>query len=198
VRQEEEMNSDEAVGNGMQIRVMSQGANDIVYYDFTNAARTDQRELFDKKILVSDTIQKLNWKLTGQTRNILGYTCQQATAQRIGVRIMTNMDNGKLERKQVADTANITAWFAPDIAIPAGPDVPGQLPGLILALDINNGRTVYQALEISLKANIAAIVPPTKGKKVTPAEFREELDKMMKEMQKNNNGRNGQVIRIGS
>lgn len=109
------------------------------------------------------------------------------------------MENGKIERKEVVDTTNLTAWFAPDIAVPAGPDVQGQLPGLILALDLNNGRTVYQALEISPKVNLAAIVPPTKGKKVTPAEFRAERDKMLAERQKMNGGRgNSQVIRIGN
>ena len=195
-RIDEEISSDEAVGNGMQIRMVAQGANDIVYYDFATASRTDQREIFDKKFIVTDTISKLNWKLTGETKTILGYLTQQATAQRVGLRMQMNMENGKMERREVVDTTNLTAWFAPDIAIPAGPDVPGQLPGLILALDLNNGRVVYQALEVSPKANIAAIVPPTKGKKVTPAEFRTERDKMMAEMQKNNGGRGNQVIRM--
>lgn len=193
---EDEVSSDEAVGNGIQIRMVTAGANDIVFYDFSNGARLEQREIFDKKFLVNDTIARLNWKLTGQTKNILSYTCQQATAQRIGSRLQTTMENGKLERKEITDTSNLTAWFAPDIAIPAGPDVPGQLPGLILALDVNNGRVVYQALDISPKVNTAVIVAPVKGKKVTAAEFRTERDKMFQEMQKNNSGRGNQVIRI--
>lgn len=49
-RLDEEMSSDEAVGNGMQFRMVIMGANDIVFHDFTNASRTDQREFFDKKI----------------------------------------------------------------------------------------------------------------------------------------------------
>lgn len=195
-RIEEEISSDEAAGNGMQIRITAQGSNDIVYYDFTNASRTDQREIFDKKFIVADTIAKLNWKLTGQTKTILGYKTQQAVAQRVGIRMQTNMENGKIERREVVDTTNLTAWFAPDIAVPAGPDVPGQLPGLILALDLNNGRMVYEAVEVTPKANTAAIIPPTKGKKVTPAEFRTERDKMMAEMQKNNGGRGSRVIRM--
>jgi GLPGLI family protein len=104
------------------------------------------------------------------------------------------MDNGKMERKEITDTSMIVAWFTTDMPVPAGPEVQGQLPGLILALDINNGRMVYKALEISAKADVASIKEPTKGKKVTPAEFSEERNKMMDEMQKNNQGGGNRII----
>ena len=86
------------------------------------------------------------------------------------------------------------AWFTADIPVPAGPEVQGQLPGLILALDMNNGRMVYKAVEISTKADLASIKEPVKGKKVTPAEFTEERNKMMDEMQKNNQGGGNRII----
>jgi len=78
--------------------------------------------------------------------------------------------------------------------VSAGPEVQGQLPGLILALDMNNGRMVYKAVEISAKADLASIKEPVKGKKVTPAEFNEERNKMMDEMQKNNQGGGNRII----
>jgi GLPGLI family protein len=150
--------------------------------------------MFDKKFIVEDSIRKLNWKLTGETRPILGHVCQKATAQNIGKRMQMTMDNGKMERKEITDTSMIVAWFTTDMPVPAGPEVQGQLPGLILALDINNGRMVYKALEISAKADVASIKEPTKGKKVTPAEFSEERNKMMDEMQKNNQGGGNRII----
>jgi GLPGLI family protein len=101
------------------------------------------------------------------------------------------MDNGKMERKEVTDTSMVIAWFTADIPVPTGPEVQGQLPGLILALDMNNGRMVYKAVEISPKADLASIKEPSKGKKVTPDEFREERNKMMDEMEKNNQGNGG-------
>jgi GLPGLI family protein len=102
------------------------------------------------------------------------------------------MDNGKMERKEINDTTAIVAWFTNDIPVPAGPEVQGQLPGLILALDMNNGRMVYKALDIQTKVDIASIKEPTKGKKLTPDEFVKERDKMMQEMQKNNQGNGNQ------
>ena len=74
------------------------------------------------------------------------------------------------------------------------PEMQAQLPGLILALDKDNGRVEYKAIEISLKADLASIKEPTKGKKVTPEEFTEERNKMMDEMQKNNQGGGNRII----
>jgi GLPGLI family protein len=191
---DEEEDNDEFGGNGMRIRMVGPGQNDIVFYDFTNAKKVEQREMFDKKFIVADSIQKLNWKLTGETQTILGHVCQKATAQNIAKRMQMNMDNGKIERKEITDTSMVIAWFTADVPVPAGPEVQGQLSGLILALDMNNGRMSYKATEISTKADLASIKEPVKGKKVTPAEFNEERNKMMDEMQKNNQGGATRII----
>jgi GLPGLI family protein len=192
---DEENAADEMSGNGMQIRMVGPGMDDIIYCNFDAGRKLEQRSIFDKKFLVADSIKKLSWKLTGQTKTILGHNCQQALTQRMGKRTMMNMENGKMERKEINDTSNIVAWFTTDIPVAAGPELPGQLPGLILALDINDGRMVYKALDISTKVNQASIKEPSKGKKVTPDEFRTETQKMMDEMQKNQGGGN-RTIRI--
>ncbi|MFI5186150.1 MAG: GLPGLI family protein [Chitinophagales bacterium] len=193
---DEDDNSDEFGGNGMQIRMVGPGQNDIIFYDFTNAHKVEQRELFDKNFIVEDSIHKLNWKLTGESQTVLGHACQKAIAQNISKRMQMNIDNGKMEKKEVTDTSMVIAWFTTDIPVPAGPEVQGQLPGLILALDMNNGRVVYKAIEISPKADLASIKEPSKGKKVTPEQFNEERNEMMDEMQKNNQGNGGNRIII--
>ena len=192
---DEEENVDEVNNNGMQIRMVAPGTDDITFFDFVKDRKVEQREMFGKKLLVIDNIRKLTWKLSDDTKTILGHTCHKAIAQRFGKRMMMNMDNGKMERKEINDTTNLVAWFTSDIPVPVGPEVQGQLPGLILALDMNDGRTLYKALEIFPKANMASIKEPTKGKKVTPEEFLVERSKMMDEMQKTNQGGN-RTIRI--
>ncbi|SEW51755.1 GLPGLI family protein [Chitinophaga arvensicola] len=183
---------EEAIPDGFAVQgrtavgVMMMGdADNITYTDFSRNQVVNQREFGPKTYIVTDSLTKLNWKLTGETKTILGYVCQQALSQRIGKRIMTNVENGQLKNQEVPDTATITAWFTPAIPVPAGPDYQGQLPGLILAVDINNGATVYQAIEISPDVNLSTIKEPSKGKKITEAEFTKMRDKMMSEMQLN-------------
>lgn len=179
----------EGGGRNVQIRMMGPGADDVTFTDLAKGTIVEQRELGTKKFLVTDSVSKLNWKLTGETRTILGYSCQQAIAQRIGTRMQPNMVNGQVKREEVPDTANITAWFTPAIPVATGPEIQGQLPGLILAMDINNGRTVYKAIELSPKADVASIKEPKSGKKITQQEFREEQNKLMQDMQRNGGSR---------
>jgi GLPGLI family protein len=183
-------------GGGIMIRTMGGGADNAVFCDFEKTKRVESREFFGKIFLISDSIRRSNWKLTDETKTILNHLCRKATSQRIGKRMMMSMDNGKMERKEVDDTSNIVAWFTTDIPVPVGPEMQGQLPGAILALETNNGRMVYTALEISPRPDLSAIKEPTKGKKVTPDEFTTERNKLMDEMQRNNPGGNRR-IRIG-
>jgi len=169
--------------NGMQVHFMAADANDITHTNFTTGQVVEQREFGARNYIITDSIQKLSWKLTGETSILLNYPCQKAVAQRIGKRMVMSMNNGQMQRQEVADTANITAWFTLSIPVPAGPEYQGQLPGLMLQVDIADGRTIYQAVEVATQADISAIKPPSKGKKVTAEAFIKERDKLMKNMQ---------------
>lgn len=183
-------------GDGMQIRMVVAGSNDVLYNNFETGKRVEKRELFDKTFIIDDTISKLNWKLTGESKPILGHNCMKATAVRTSKRMTVNMDNGVMERKEIDDTANVVAWFATDIPVAAGPtEFQGQLPGLILELDVRNGDQVYTAVNISDKADVSSIKEPSGKKRYTQAEFRKERDKMMEEMNRNNQGGN-RIIRM--
>lgn len=174
---------------GAQIRMIVAGSNDVLYTNLESGKKTERRELMDKNFIVDDTIAKLKWKMTGETKTILGHNCMKATATRTSKRTIMNMDNGVMERKEVDDTAAIVAWFATDIPVSAGPsEFQGQLPGLILELDVKDGTQLFKAVSISEKADLAEIKEPTGKKRYTAAEFKEEREKMLKEMNQNNGG----------
>lgn len=177
--------NDENTGGGGG-RFMPFGNNsDIVYFNFETGKRIDQRELASKTYIVEDSIRKLSWKLSGETKTILNYTARKATAQRIGTRFIMAMENGEMKRQEVADTTNITAWFTTEIPVPAGPEFGGQLPGLILELVMNNGRLVYKAVDVSPKVNANSVKEPKGGKRITAEEFDKERNKVMEEMRRN-------------
>ncbi|RYG54549.1 MAG: GLPGLI family protein [Chitinophagaceae bacterium] len=174
---------------GIVIRTFAGGADDVSYFNYDEKRMVDQREFAGKKYIISDSIRPLQWKLTGESKSVLGLPCQEARAQRISTRIQTMIANGEPQRTEIADTANIVAWFTPAIAVPTGPEYQGQLPGAILEINVNEGRTIYKAIEISPKTDLALIKEPKSGKKVTTKEFADEQQKMMQEMQRNNGGR---------
>lgn len=183
-------------GGGTHIRMVIAGSNDVLYTNFETGKKVEKRELFEKIFVIDDSINKLKWKMTGETKTILGKPCMKATTTTIRTRTMMNVDNGKMERKEIQDTSNIVAWFTSSIPVSAGPaEYQGQLPGLILEMDIKDGTQTFLATAISEKADLAVIKEPTGKKHYTPDEFKKEREKMMKEMEQNNQG--GQrVIRM--
>ena len=184
-------------GGGFQMRMVVAGSNDVVYSNFETAKRVEKREMFDRTFIIDDSIRPLKWKMTGETKKILNHPCMKAKATNISQRTQMTMDNGKMERKEVSDTSLIEAWFATDIPVPGGPgEYQGQLPGLILEMNVANGRQVYTALEISPKVDDSNIKEPTGKKRYTQTEFRKERDKMMEDMQQNmqHGGGNRRII----
>src|SRR5690606_20935321 len=102
----------------------------------------------------------MKWKVIAtEQRDILGYTCMKAELK----------DTGAL----------VTAWFTPQIQASFGPADYHGLPGLILAIAVEEGKVIL-AQSIDITAPVADIEPPKKGKKST----REEFDAMMIEKQK--------------
>jgi GLPGLI family protein len=191
-----EANQMQGPSGGPQINIVRFGGDAVTYHNFETGTRVSERELSAKTFLVQDSIIKLNWKLTDESKTILGQRAVKATAQRYSMRTMMSMENGTMSRKQVPDTARIVAWFAPNIPVSAGPDFQGQLPGLILQLDLNNGRTVITAIELSPKVNVASIKAPTRGKKVSQADYAKEQQKMFDQMQQQRMTRGGDGQRV--
>jgi GLPGLI family protein len=188
-------NDGTVAGNGMVFRMG--GNNDITYTNLNTRKRVEQREMFDREYLVEDSVRSLSWKLSDETKTILGHVARKATAERIGVRSQMTMENGEMKRQEMPDTSVVTAWFATDIPVAVGPlEYQGQLPGAILELNLNNGRVVFQAVEISPKVSTSSIKEPKKGKRVTQEEYTKERDKLMQEMQKNMPA--GRTMRINS
>ena len=182
--------------NGAHVRMIVAGSNDVLYCNLETGKKVESREMMDKVFIVEDSISKLKWKMAGETKVILGHNCMKATTSRVSKRTTMNMDNGVMEKKEIEDTSQIIAWFATDIPVSSGPgEFQGQLPGLILEMDVKDGTQIYKATSISEKADLALIKEPSGKKRYTRAQFKEEVDKMMSEMNQGGGG-NRRVIRM--
>lgn len=181
-------------GGGVVIR-MAGGGNEATYVNYAKSSRVDQREMFERSFVVTDSIAKVQWKLSEETKPMLNFTARKATGTSILMRPRVTMENGQMKREMSIDTVPVVAWYTTEVPVPAGPDYQGQLPGLILELDINKGQNVTKAIEFSPKVTANKIKEPNEGKRMTAAEFTKERDKMMEEMRRNRPG-GTDIIRV--
>jgi len=182
-------------GEGIVIKMVGAGGNDVTYTDLEAKKRIDQRELGTKMFVVEDTLARLSWKLGGETKTILGHPCKKASATRIMQSIQVNSDGGKTTRKAVSDTVDVIAWYATDFTCTSGPEYAGNLPGMILELEMDGGDVRYAATKIDAKYEKKALGPPKDGKKVTQEEFKKEQEEFFKKMDEINGGGGRRMIK---
>lgn len=156
-----------AAGEGGGMRFMMRRFNPPIYKDLASNRQIEEVDLFGKQFLIDDAIQTRAWKVTGQQKKILDYPCISAT-----------FTDSLMGRARL-----VTAWFAPTIPVALGPQGYGGLPGMILEVDFDGGRSVITAAEVKLqKPAEGSIKVPEKGKKVTRTEYNKIREEKMKEM----------------
>jgi GLPGLI family protein len=163
---------DDTEGGGVKIRMVVSGQNKL-YTDLKNNKITDQRDFMNRTFLVEREVPAISWKVTGEQKIILGRQCFEA------VSIDTS---GK----------KTTAWFDPSFPVKGGPAGICGLPGMVLAAEMNEGKTAWMAKSIEPAAGRELkIHKPKEGRKVTEQEFRKIVDEKMKEMGIGNEGGGG-------
>lgn len=122
------------------------------YVRFGDGTMTEMREFMGREFLLSGTRPAFSWKLGSEQREMLGYVVQKATAEHQG--------------------STIEAWFTMQIPIPGGPGEFGGLPGMILLVSVDEGKTFYAATDVDLTGlGGLAISPPRDGEQVTAEEY---------------------------
>lgn len=142
------------------------------YVSFEDGTIAETREFMGRTFLISGTQPSYAWKLTGEQNEFLGFMVEKATA--------------------VQDSTAIEAWFAPEIPVSAGPGVFGGLPGMILIVSVDDGRTVYSATEITLDGlEDGAIGMPEDGQEVSRDEYEEIVAEKLEEVRTMRSRRDG-------
>ncbi|GAB3978435.1 GLPGLI family protein [Spirosoma terrae] len=127
----------------------------FLYRNFEKDKKTDIIEMLGKTYIVEDSLHTPSWKIGNQIKDIAGYICMKA------------------ETEDPIKKQKITAWFAQDIPVPAGPERYNGLPGLILELNINDGDVIIEATNVTFKSLTPddLKLPKTKGKKINDAAY---------------------------
>ncbi|MCU0449626.1 MAG: GLPGLI family protein [Bernardetiaceae bacterium] len=169
-------------GPGGGFRMMMSQPGDT-YLNFTNKTRLAQRDFFGKEYLVSDSLNAPPaWKMTEETKVILGQTCRKAT---VTMESPMRMGGGPGGQGRPPRPRNVVAWYAEGVPVMAGPGEFHSLPGLVLEVNVNDGEQIILAKKLDLATLKKAIKAPTSGKKMTRAEFEAMIVEKMKEMRAN-------------
>ena len=126
------------------------------YVDLKEMKRIDLREEDGEWYRIQLPYENYKWKITTQTKKIMGYTCYKA----IGDTVIYNAKfrNNKKEKKIPI------AWFTYDIPIPFGPKGLDHLPGLVLEGNIGGNYSYtytckkIEPLDPSNKADRKSVV----------------------------------------
>ena len=161
--------------SGMHMKMVIERPDNQLYKNIEKEEIFEKQEFFGRDFLVTGDLGNYQWKIANEQKDHLGFTCQKATMEK--------------------EDHQVVAWFTPQIPVSNGPMNYGQLPGMILEVDINDGQTHIIASEVILEELAdGTIKAPKKGKKVTQDEFAEIVEKKQKEMEEEYGSKGGRMI----
>ncbi len=192
-------------GGGGGARVMNfRMPSTTTYTDIAKQTQYEQRAFFEKEFLIVDSLKQYKWKLSEETKTIANQLCKKATTMITAPQMRMRINRaGENNTDTAANTpmkpkeTELVVWYAENIPVSVGPDNYSGLPGVIMEMDSDNGASVTTAVEVSTKYPKKELVPPTKGEKMTRAQFQENMQKLMQDMQRGGGIRMGNGIRIG-
>ena len=194
---------------GLSITISGDGsAYGTTYKDLEKGTYLREDEIQGKEFLISDDLEKWDWKITGEQKKIGNYTAIKATYLIPKPELTEEEKKEKKEKEQKEgvsildsipqeDTV-VTAWFTPELPVQNGPGSYHGLPGLIL--EVSDGSTILLCTKVELNPEKFKLKKPKNGKKISLSDFEELREKKQKEMMERFKGRRSgdtQVIMIG-
>ncbi|WP_426326635.1 GLPGLI family protein [Pedobacter sp. R-06] len=114
--------------------------------DYNTRTSISQKAVYEDTYLVKDSLRKINWKITDETREIAGYECRRANAI-------------------IMDSIYVVAYYSNQIAVSGGPESFTGLPGMILGLALPHQNITWFATKVTeVAVPEKDLSPPTKGK----------------------------------
>jgi len=157
----------------VQMQIQIENKDRAYFYDVKKRTSIERKELFGKKFLVENTKPR-KWKISTETKEILGYICKKATT--------------------TVKEEELIVWFTSAIPVEVGPSAYHGLPGAILSAHTKARNYEIVATKVALKkVDRTIIVPPKKGKKITAEEFKKVVKAKHREMAEEYGG-DGNVI----
>ncbi|HEV2482216.1 MAG TPA: GLPGLI family protein [Puia sp.] len=137
--------------------------DNIVYSDLSKAETISQKNIFETKFLIQDSLRQIRWKITDETRVIAGFTCRRANAI-------------------IMDSIYVVAFYTDEILTGSGPESFTGLPGMILGVSLPHQHISWFATRVeAIPVGESELEPPVKGKKAKNAELLQTVQPRMKD-----------------
>lgn len=209
-REEEKLEAPGQGGGGRFAMMMSNFSSGDHYKNVKSGVLIEAKEVYGKKFLIIDTLNNLTWKLENETKKIGNYTCFKATTikqvdeldfrnmrrprkgqdERNGEVVNNSIAKERPQRMEMPKEIEVTAWYTLDIPVNQGPGAFWGLPGLILEVNTDNTTILCTKIVMNPEEK-TTIKAPSKGKKVSRAEYNDIAKKKMKEMREMFRNRRG-------
>src|SRR5688500_20248930 len=112
---------------------------------------------------MEDSVSKIKWKLTADTRMIACYECRKA----IGI---------------LNDTIGVFAFYTDELMISGGPEGIQGLPGMILGVGIARLHSTWIATRVEVfDVNLNKVTRATKAKKVNRKSLLSSIEQISKD-----------------
>lgn len=137
--------------------------DNVVYTDLDKAETISQKDVFETKFLIRDSLRQIKWKITDETRNIAGFICRRANAI-------------------IMDSIYVVAFYTDEILTNGGPESFTGLPGMILGVSLPHQHISWFATKVeAMPITESQLEPPVKGKKTDNAALRQTVQPRMKD-----------------
>ena len=141
-----------------------------VQVDLDQQSVVDEKNVYERDYLIVDSLPQLQWKLTGERREIAGYNCRKASTI-------------------IMDSVYVIAFYTDEIPVSGGPELFTGLPGMIMGIVIPRMNITFFATKVETQLPDPKVftVKTTKGvKTVKFKQYQEELIKDIKNWGKDN------------
>jgi len=167
----EKVSNEQPQEGRVKVKIVS-GGTGVTYKNLNEKISLQSQESWNQNFLIKDSLKNYNWKISKESKEILGYEVRKAEA--------------KIDSAQTA-----VAWYAPKLPYKNGPENYQGLPGLIMEIEISDQsdeekrKFIYKAISVNVDSENKPIERPKKGKEISAKEFeklnKEQMEKM-KEM----------------
>lgn len=166
-------NSQEQGMRGLRGGRMMLMNGDNIYKNTSTQQLLKEQNMMMKSYTIQDTLQNYEWKLTRETKTILGNEAKKATA--------------------IIDSIQTTAWYIPTLKYKTGPENYWGLPGLIAEVEteINrgpiSGKRIISLTNISTATNTKSIEMPKDKNAISQKEYNKLMNDQRKRFEEMRN-----------